>query len=240
MRVRERLEVLGVLVAQLGLDVVPEDGEPLAAETLDLLHLVQQQRDLLLVAVPDVQPRGDPVEEDDVVLLAALDQPLDVATLLLGVQLPPLGPVLRVVLGRVEIRVQFVLVHLPEEVEPLRHGPGPVVEPLDDPREESGLGTPGTRASIGHTAAHVTLLSSSLLEQIFVYSTTENALKIVTNQLISIIQFLFTVKCVCVLFGRRSSFAPARCLITLAGFFAEKVVCARRKENQENLLQTDG
>ena len=179
MRVRERLEVLGVLVAELGLDVVPEDGEPLAAETLDLLHLVQQQRDLLLVAVPDVQARGDPVEEDDVVLLAALDQLLDVPTLLLGVQLPPLGPVLRVVLGRVEIRVQLVLVHLPEEVEPLRHGPGPVVEPLDDPREESGLGTPGTRASIGHghSAAHVTLLSSSLLEQIFVYSTTENALK---------------------------------------------------------------
>ena len=185
MRVRERLEVLSVLVAQLGLDVVPENGEPLAAETLDLLHLVQQQRDLLLVAVPDVQTRGDPVEEDDVVLLAALDQLLDVATLLLGVQLPPFGPVLRVILGRVEIRVQFVLVHLPEEVEPLRHGPGPVVEPLDDPREEGVLGTPGTRASIGHSAAHVNLIpdpvtTRNLLEQIFVYSTTENALKIVT------------------------------------------------------------
>ena len=162
MRVRERLEVLSVLVAQLGLDVVPEDGEPLAAETLDLLHLGQQQRDLLLVAVPDVQPRGNAVEEDDVVLLAALDQLLDVATLLLGVQLPPLGPVLRVILGRVEIRVQLVLVHLPEEVEPLRHGPGPVVEPLDDPREEGVLGTPGTRASIGHSAAHVTLIPSPL------------------------------------------------------------------------------
>ena len=96
------------------------------------------------------------------VFLAGLDQVLDVPALLLCVQLSPARPVLGVVLGRVEIRVQLVLVHLPEEVEPLRHGPGPVVEPLDDPREEGVLGTPGTRASIGHSAAHVTLIPSPL------------------------------------------------------------------------------
>ena len=79
--------MLGVLLAQLGLDVVPEDREPLAPELLDLLGLVVQELDLLLVAVPDVQSRGDAVEEGDVILFAALDQLLDVPALLLGVKL---------------------------------------------------------------------------------------------------------------------------------------------------------
>ena len=79
--------MLGVLRTQLGLYVVPEDREPLAPELLDLLGLVVQEPDLLLVAVPDVQPRGDAVEEGDVVLFAALDKLLDVPALLLGVQL---------------------------------------------------------------------------------------------------------------------------------------------------------
>ena len=74
-------------------------------------------------------------------------------TAYLGVQPPPHGPVLRVVLGGVEVGVHLVLAELPEQVQSLVLGPWSVVEPLDDPREEGGLGL-GLPVAIHRYSAH--------------------------------------------------------------------------------------
>jgi len=95
--------VLGILLAELRLDVIPENGETLTAQTLDLFDFIAQQIQLRLVAVLDIQPRRNTIEESDLVFPAGFNQLLDISALLFGIEISPLRPVLGVVLGSCRI-----------------------------------------------------------------------------------------------------------------------------------------
>ena len=76
-------------MSDLRLDIIPEYGETLTAQTLDLFDFIVQQIYLGLVAVLDVQPRGDPIEESDLVFLTGVNQLLDISTLIFSIEISP-------------------------------------------------------------------------------------------------------------------------------------------------------
>ena len=78
-------------------------------------------------------------------------------SLLDRVELPPVGPVLAVVLGRVEVTGHAPVAHLGEEILPLLHGPRPPVEPLDDAADEGSVAVVAfgpLRAAVGLVGLH--------------------------------------------------------------------------------------
>ena len=99
--------MLGILLAQLPatflyldsggvlyfsdsrLDIIPEYGEALTAQVLDLFDFLVQQIYLFLVAVLDIQPGGNSIEESDLVFLTGFNQLLDIFTLVLSVEISP-------------------------------------------------------------------------------------------------------------------------------------------------------
>ena len=100
--------MLGILSTEIRLYVIPEDGESLTAKLVNLLYFTVQQIYLSLVTVLDIQARRDPVEESNFVLLAGLDQVLDILALLLSVEFSPPGSVFGVILRGVP-SVSFTL-----------------------------------------------------------------------------------------------------------------------------------
>ena len=93
--------MFGVLLAKLRLDIVPQDGESLAAQRANLFYFIVQQSYLSLVGVSYVESRRNAIEESDLVFLTGVDELLNISALFFCVQFSPHGPVLGVILRSV-------------------------------------------------------------------------------------------------------------------------------------------
>lgn len=146
---------VGVLGAQVGLNVVKEDGKAGAAEAADLLELVEDTVQLLGVGEGNVQAGRQGIGEDNRVHLGLLNEMAQVALLVGRVWVAPAAAVLEVVLGRIEVVGHAPLGHAGKEVQALRGFPGLAVEALDGAREEGRRGLERAGHKAQPVAVHV-------------------------------------------------------------------------------------
>ena len=116
---------------RVGVDVVPEQLEGTHAGAAELLALRLERLELALVAGADREPGCDRIGELDAVAPGVGGELGDPRHVAVGVRRAPEPPVVRVVLRRVDPRVQSVRAAEADQVEPLVVRPRRPVEPLD-------------------------------------------------------------------------------------------------------------
>ena len=125
-------------------NIIEEQREVFTAGGKHLLEARLQTRQFTRVAVADVEPRTQRVNEVNPTRLAALNQRLELRQLVGGICLSPDGAMLHVVLRRVEIGVQSPRRHAVEELDAFGLIPRLPVETFDYAGEK------GCRFDVGH------------------------------------------------------------------------------------------
>ena len=140
----EPVQELGLPLGVLILDIVIENGEIPHAHLIhgrEFLFHSQLIRLNLRAIKMDVEPRRDCKDELDLLLLGLINQSLQLGHLIGRIRLPPLGPVIGIILGCIDIGVELMLMAELQHIQPVSLRPGCPIETFHNAPQGNGRRT---------------------------------------------------------------------------------------------------